>query len=51
MKLLLTALAVAAALQGCAIVPYDAGYGYGYYGERHHYRGDYRYHRHYDRWD
>lgn len=49
MKLLLTALALAAALQGCAIVPYD--YGYGYHGYRHEYRGDYRYHRHYDRWD
>ena len=49
MKLLLTALALAAALQGCAIVPYD--YGYGYYGDRPHYRGDYRHHRHYDRWD
>jgi hypothetical protein len=49
MRLLLTALAAAAALQGCAIVPYD--YRYGYYGDRHHSRGDSRYHRHNDRWD
>jgi hypothetical protein len=42
-KLLLIVLALAAALQGCAIVPYDAGY----HGDRH-YRGDgyYRYHHH-----
>ena len=50
MKLLLTALAVAAALAGCAIVPYD----YGYHGDRHYrgdYRGEYRYHhRDYDRY-